>query len=968
MGLTPTTEDVHPERQVLDAYAHGTLGPEEREAVQRHLERCVVCSDVARPGSLSEQTPSVDVVPLPAEPEPPPLTRGSLLGRYVVLDVLGAGGMGEVYAAFDPELDRKVALKLVKARTRSTSSSDANAQTRLLREAQAMAKLAHPNVVSIYDVGEIDKRVFLALELVTGTTLTQWCDVKPRTWRETVATFIDAGRGLAAAHQAGMVHRDFKPDNVLIGADGRVRVSDFGLARATDSAPATPALSEGAVSPTTGHSGPGLLSAEVTQAATVLGTPGYMAPEQFGGSPADAKSDQFSFCVALYKCLYRQPPFVGHAGVGSLIRAVKAGEVQPPPPGSRVPQWVHRVVLRGLSVAPEQRFGSLDELLLALQADPWAKRQKTFVAAGVAAVLVLVVALGVTFGRQRRCTGAEQKMLGVWDAERQRAIAQAFEKSEVSYASDAWHLVQTSLDRYAQEWVDQHTSTCEATWVRGEQSDAVLTLRMQCLNERLDELRSLTELLTHADVDTVKAATRSTGALTDLSRCTDVEALERRMPLPKNAEEQARIERAQHALNEATSLFTLGKYQQALPRMEAVEAEAQRLGYTPLQAQATKWLFRVNGRLSRFERIKELAFETVRLAELAGDDATRFEATAALAQVGDEFGEPVEQMIMYCTLAEHILGRLKDPDWYRAKLAVVESALFIYRGRFAEGRAVCERGLAMIAKSTHTDLDEARESLLDNMADALRGEQQIRKALSIHLSSLELEQKRLGPDHPDVAHTQSNIGSTYVELNEPKLALPYIEQALKVRVSALGHDHVLVADTLKAKGDALHRLGELEAAELVLREGLAIDAKVAPDNPSAVALGAKLGENLLAQGRLSEALAVLNQAQEVATRIDTIALDLPVSTGLVLEALDRRKEAETVLNQAVAKLNEAPTRDSQALSRARSGLARLWWVRGDKKAAREAAEAALADLAHVEGDTSERVATLKQWLASHPAP
>ena len=252
------------------------------------------------------------------------LQHGQLVGRYVVLAPLGAGGMGVVYAAFDPQLDRKVALKLLHSEAVSASGatqSKNDGYARLLREAQAMARLRHPNVVAVHDVGKIDERVFIAMEFVEGGTLKQWLRARPRTRQEVLAVFIQAGRGLMAAHEAGLVHRDFKPDNVLVSVKGQAQVLDFGLAKATE---------EGE-RPSPGESrtnlGTSTLSTNLTQVGAILGTPAYMAPEQHLGDVTDARTDQFSFCVALWSALYREAPFAGES-LGELASSVCGGELR----------------------------------------------------------------------------------------------------------------------------------------------------------------------------------------------------------------------------------------------------------------------------------------------------------------------------------------------------------------------------------------------------------------------------------------------------------------------------------------------------------------------------------------------------------------------------------------------------------------------------------------------------------------
>ena len=312
------------------------------------------------------------------------LARGATLGRYLVLDKLGAGGMGVVYAAYDPELDRKVALKLLLAGHES-GSQPTEGRVRLLREAQAMAKLSHPNVIAVHDVGTFGEQVFVAMEFVDGQTLRSWSAERPRSWRESMAVLTRAGRGLAAAHAVGLVHRDFKPDNVMIDREaegahthGRVRVMDFGLARPsagfTETLGTDPSLS------TTGA-----LSIELTQRGAMIGTPAYMAPEQIRGEISDARVDQFAFCVTLWEALFGQRPFRADS-LPALVQRVLAGELTPAPKGSRVPMWVRKVVLRGLEIDPDRRYADMPELLAALARDPARARRRWAVATSLGAL------------------------------------------------------------------------------------------------------------------------------------------------------------------------------------------------------------------------------------------------------------------------------------------------------------------------------------------------------------------------------------------------------------------------------------------------------------------------------------------------------------------------------------------------------------------------------------------------------
>ena len=335
--------------------ARGELSPLETHAAQEHLDRCPSCREVlgtvlrasmlARP-ERSEAAAHGAFDPALAPPDASAFMPGTTVGRYVVIEPLGVGGMGVVLLARDPELDRRVALKLI--RPAASAEHGQTLHDRLRLEARAMARLSHPSVVAVYDVGQIGEVIFVAMEYVRGANVRQWLDASPRSWREVLDVFVRAGRGLAAAHAAGLVHRDFKPDNVLVADDGSVRVADFGLAR-LESLPAEAA--------------PGVASTKVvpppataTASSLFMGTPAYMAPEVLAGGRADARSDLFSFCVSLYEALYGQRPFPSRS-------SSPGGEVRDPPRGNAIPAWVRRPLLQGMHARPEERPSSMEALL-----------------------------------------------------------------------------------------------------------------------------------------------------------------------------------------------------------------------------------------------------------------------------------------------------------------------------------------------------------------------------------------------------------------------------------------------------------------------------------------------------------------------------------------------------------------------------------------------------------------------------
>ena len=485
---------------VVAALLEGTLdGPRSSEA-KRHMLECEPCRRLAEKAGVAlgeeVETEAHPVATVPEESheralttkgDPGELPAGHTLGRYVVAKRIGRGGMGVVYLAFDNDLERRVALKVL--RPEGTFGSDTGElRTRMLREAQAMAKVSHPNVVAVYDVGSFGEQIFVAMEYVRGGTLRAWSQT-PRATKAILSLYRQAGRGLEAAHRAGILHRDFKPENVLVDDQGHVKVVDFGLARLDDREPRAPsrghvshvALDETGVNHRIG------LGANLTSAGQVIGTPAYMAPEQLRGEKVDPRTDQFSFCVALYEALCGARPF--GEGMEGLAKAT-TGTIVPLAAESKLPRGVRQALRRGLSADPDSRFASMTELLEAIERAM--ARPKLWL--GVLALAAVgAAAAGVAIRMSApgaQCRGGEAELAGVWDEPRRAAVRSAFEATRVPYADGAFREVERALDGYVATWVSMRRDACEATMVRGEQSGELMDLRMACLQERSVGLRA----------------------------------------------------------------------------------------------------------------------------------------------------------------------------------------------------------------------------------------------------------------------------------------------------------------------------------------------------------------------------------------------------------------------------------------------------------------------------------------------
>ncbi|HZN93511.1 MAG TPA: serine/threonine-protein kinase, partial [Myxococcales bacterium] len=584
--------------------------------------------ETARVTEALPERSQVDTIEGPGVPK----KKGELLGRYLILEVLGRGGMGAVYAAYDPELDRRVAIKVVETPDQDHA---VQLQTRLVREAQAMARVSHPNVVPIHDVGTTAGGVFMAMDLVEGQTLKGWLTEAKRSVREILRAFIDAGRGLQAAHAAGLVHRDFKPDNALVAKDGRVMVTDFGLARLA--APETVAPKPEKALSQARSSQSGALSSEVTRPGVVMGTPNYMSVEQYRGETADERSDQFSFCAALYWALFKQRPFEPQKMMGYVAEELPGAPspIRPAPHDRAVPARVRRAVERGLSVDPARRFPSMAALLRELEAVV----QRTWrVPAAFGGAVVLALGAGVVVQRQaaelsQRCSGGPGLLAAAWNGSIRARIAERFTAvAPESGAAQAEHTA-AALDAYAAAWVNMHRDSCEATAVRREQSEPVMQLRMACLNTRLKEVGSLTALFSGADQALVKQSVDAALGLSSVRGCGDITALTGVVPLPEDPAARREADALATDLAEINALRLAGHYPLALERAQAAGARVGRLRYRPLEALAAYYRGLLEDRVGRLEDGERTLEAAVNVADAARDDALKTRIASRLVHL-----------------------------------------------------------------------------------------------------------------------------------------------------------------------------------------------------------------------------------------------------------------------------------------------------------------------------------------------
>ena len=675
----------------------------------------------------------------PAASDFPP---GTKVERYVVLRELGRGGMGAVYAAYDSELDRRVALKFL--RNSATGADADDWRARLMREAKAMARLSHPNVVTLYDVGLSSAgRVFLAMEVVEGGTLGDWLKAKPRTWREVVALLCEAGEGLAAAHRAGMIHRDFKLENVLFGTDGRPRVTDFGLARSAGEE-AEEELQHDAASTrkvSTLHdtladrllaareaTGAGSLSSKLTLTGALMGTPGYMAPEQYtNAGDIDARADIFAFCATLYRALHGERAFEGNT-VEAIAESTLLGRIRATPKGSPVPAWLHKVIAWGLATEREARPASMEELLAALRADP-TKRWRRRLLGGAAVVACCAVAVGVHAAgakRVRACHAMADRLDGVWDAPRKQAIQQALVATRVSYAEDTWTRVEKRLDDYAAALTSTTQGACEATRVRGEQSEAMLDLRASCLEERLDELHALGDALANADARTVGKAVRAASSLPSLDPCSALDQLSAATRLPSEPAKRAEIRALRAEIAAATEIrLTGGSSTRSWKRLEPIQQRVMATGFGPL---VTAWtVAAVQARTDH--DLKDTAAEwegAIELADTYHLDRVRADGQMRLGLVLNDLGEH-EEARLFLALSGATLARIGGDPALGLERDMYEGLNFLNEGKYVDAVRVLEPAI-LHANAAHV-ADRSRVAIAETLlgggaplrSSALRG-------------------------------------------------------------------------------------------------------------------------------------------------------------------------------------------------------------------------------------------------------
>jgi len=827
------------------------------------------------------------------------LRRGESVDRYVILAELGSGGMGVVYAAYDPELDRRVALKFLHPQTSRASEADALV-ARILREAQAMARLSHPNVVPVHDVGRHEDGIFIAMGLVEGKTLREWIEAERPDVEAIVAVFVAAARGLAAAHGAGIIHRDFKPDNVMVGVDGSVRVLDFGLARsrAVDSF-------EGASSMSSSGAGASSLGGRALATMTtqgLVGTPAYMSPEHLRARGVDERSDQFSFCVALYQALYGQRPFEG-GSLADLTANVCEGNVRPAPKSSGVPRWLHEHVVKGLAPRPEDRWPSMLVLIAALSHDPAARRRRQGLAIGaLALVATLGVGAGLYLDPDPGCTDGAKMIETVWGPATRDEVARAL-ADDAAYAAGNADRVLEGLDAYAVQWEAGYRDACVATRELDRQSEHLFDLRVACLERARVELEAFVDVLAEADGEVRAQALEAVLGLAPIEGCAATEALLAAIAPPSDQEVREEVEAIREALSRARVAVRMGRAEAVLQQIEDLRFRAEQTGYRPILGEVLTALGNAQLGAGLLRDATPTLNEAVWTSFVAGDRVHGGLSASLLAYATGVKGGQLEDGLVWGQRASEMFEAVTPGSAGHATALTNTGSILRIIGRQHEALELLRRALKM--REDNPDDPFGLASTLTNIGVVYDELERWPESRDLYLRVIELLEQAAGPQHPLIARARANLGLPLLQLGDLEGARREMEAALAIAEAAHSPSHPLVIETLTNFGAMLHDTGASDAGEpyLVRAKELA-ESTLGKDSLRLGQIHYCLGLIAASRGQQTEALQHHERALQI--RRDKLGakhsrvVDSLNSIALVHSALGRSERALRYLQDARA--------------------------------------------------------------------
>lgn len=880
--------------------------------------------------------------------------QGASFGRYVVLHEIGSGGMGVVYAAYDPELDRRVALKVL-----GEAAGTDTGRARLLREAQTIARLSHPNVITVHDVGEVEGRLFIAMELVAGCDLKRWLE-EERPWEDVLSILIQAGRGLAAAHDQGMIHRDFKPANILVGDDGLVRVLDFGLARRFGEVEDVPAGKTGDLDILNSHSSH---TEQLTRTGAIAGTPAYMSPEQHALGELDGKSDQFSFCITAFEALFGERPFDGR-GRMALMLQVTQGERRPVPKSTPVPSRICEAIVRGLQPKTSERWSDMGALLQQLERRPASRRT---LAVGAAAVVAVggVVAMSLEHEDTQPCTGLTNLRADVLPEKTRGEIRGSFGHAQVPFADKALVHALDAVDAYADEWTRVRLETCEATRVRHDRSENLHDRSVACLDGRRRDFAASVAVLAEANAQTVEESATLLSNLAPVRPCADAEALLDAYPAPA-PELAASVEAAEAILSRGRALLGARRDGEALVALRQADEAAAASTHPPTMASAAFELSVSLSRNSEREAATATFHRAGQLATRIGDDRLLVHAWTEMGRHLFQAESAHEEALRWFDYAEAVIERIPDHYGLERDLREARGSALSEQGKLDEALRELE------TLDAHRPAGEKRawaEEFLRANIYTWQGD--LPAAEAAFDRATERAGQTMGKDHPVFAGIHNGRGAIAFSKGDLAAAEEGFRSAYAILRATLPDDSQDLLFSLGNLGEIQRMRGNhaqahesmLAVEALVTRAFPAVHREVGTTNHN-------IASNYREWGKLEESLPRYDVAIDVrreihGTRHVYVSNSL-TGKGLALLDLGRIDEALPLLEEALSIRSEtgAPPRKR---ARTEFSLARaLALTEGDMTRARTLATQARERLRDQDDDTAaDRITKIDAWLAEH---
>lgn len=821
-------------------------------------------SGMSDPGARTETLHSSPRAAAPAE-----LGAGQRLGRFVIERTLGAGGMGTVVAARDPDLDRLVAIKILHAGT-----EDRARQQRLVQEARAIARIRHPNVVVVHEIGEHEQRLFVVMELIEGASLRDWLATGPSS-EEKLAVLAAAARGLAHAHAHGITHRDFKPENVMIDAEGHAKVVDFGIAELDSE------LREATVA-----------ASGVTQSGEAIGTPPYMAPEQLRGEAVSPACDQFSWCVTLYEAFVGQRPERGPS-----LAAIAAGA---PPTTIDVPAIlparVRAVLVRGLAAAASERFASMDALLRELE-PPARRRWPLAVAGGLAVGVAITASVAALRGGADPCATGGARMAGAWGVPQRAALA-----GLGGFAPR----VASALDDRAATWTASYGAVCTSA------ASPARTQRMTCLDDALASTRAFVRFWSAPPAGAEPSRViGSVAALADPRACETVE------PTP-DAPARTPLEDALYArLAEASVARSANAWERSVEIAHAVADDAIAVHSDRVLAKARIISGDALGFLLKLEDGERELREAVDAAARSKEDLLAAHAWGTLiVHIGVHEHEPAKALIL-APAARAAVARLGGTNREAELRLHLDLARVMFQaGDVAGARAEGEQAVAIVDAPPRVSdklVGEAHFELAVALLE-LREREQATKHLE---RALEAQQRAYGADHPAVAQTLQHLGLAKSDGGDHAAALALLDRARTAYEASIGAAHPLYASTLEDIATVQRRLGRFAEAEANMqREVDTLLAAYGPAHPLTVGARARFGA-LVRERDVPRAITLLEEAAASAAPAETVEAQLELARAYAVA--NRTADARTTLDRA----KRLATDDAELVAEIDAELAKL---------------------------------------------